>query len=197
MQFNRPIIDFLGSRVKLAMLGHLLYYGKVDFSEREFARLLGVSNFAVNQAMKDFERANIIETHRIGRIKLWRIKKNSYYVQLLTPIFKHLVDSPNPIMHLTTTIRSNLDLAKISRIYLYGSIAEKTSAYNSDIDLFIIAKNASDLPYIEETCSRLGLQCLDLYGNRLQAIVVSGKKFKTANRHLKEAVRKGICIHPQ
>ena len=196
MRFNISARGLISSPAKLQLLAHLFTVEKTDMSERELARFLGLSNFTVNQVLKEFERNNIIERRRAGRTMLWRLKKASYYSKILGPVLETLSKFPSPLEHLKATILRAYPLAKISRIYLYGSIAEKKEEYNSDVDLFIIIPSAKDAAEIEEAGARLSASCLELYGNYVQAIVVSESEYaKRRGTGLVKAVEKGMLLY--
>lgn len=178
MRFHDLPQNLLDSKVKLKLLAYLFNKLEVEMSERELARLLDISNFSVNQLMIFFEQNNLVERRRVGATTVWRLKNGSYYYQLLENIFKRLSTYPPPIEHFKNLVLSSYPLKQVSRIYLYGSVAEGRENYNSDIDLLVAIKDSADKKKIEEANDKLRVSCLALYGNLVQILVMSSKIFR-------------------
>src|SRR3989338_5794492 len=76
MQFKDFAESLLGSKVKIKILRILLSEETIT-SERELAKMLGVSHGAVNKAMKDFYELNLVSPLRIGNVNAWQLNKDS------------------------------------------------------------------------------------------------------------------------
>lgn len=198
MRFNESTQSPLDSKAKLRLLSYLFSQREVEMSEREMARVLGLSNFSINQLMKLFEQNNIVERRRVGATTVWRLKQGSYYHQLLEPMFKRFSTSPAPIEHLKNLVLSTYPLKQVSKIYLYGSIAEGRENYNSDIDLFVIIKSAADKVEIERANDKLRVSSLTLYGNAVEIMVMNEAEYRRKRgSSLIRQVEKGLKLYPE
>ena len=196
MRFHEPLQCLLNSKAKLKLLTHLFSQREVEMSERELARVLGISNFSVNQLMKFFEQHNLVEWRRVGTTTLWRLKERSYYSGLLEQVFKHLSTSPSPLEHLKKLVLSSYPLERVLRIYLYGSVAVARESYNSDIDLFILVKRGAGKEEIERANEKLRIACLALYGNTAQIMVMDEVEYeRKRSSALIKQVERGIKIY--
>jgi len=197
MLFHEPSQTLLDSKAKLKLLSHFFSQREVEMGERELARVLGLSNFSVNQLMKLFEQNNLVERRRVGAATVWRLKKGSYYFELLEPMFKRISTFPTPLEHLKNLVLSLYPLKQVSRIYLYGSIAEGRENYNSDIDLFVVVKSGADKREIERANDKLRASGLALYGNAAQIMVMSESEYaRKRGAPLVKQVERGLEVYP-
>ncbi len=198
MRFHEQVQGLLDSKNKLKLLAHLFGMREVEMSERELARVLGISNFSVNKLMKFFEENNLVERRRAGAATLWRLKKGSYYSELLGRVFKQLSTHPSPLEHLKNQVLSTYPLEKILEIYLYGSIAEAHEDYNSDIDIFVVAKSGVNRGEIEKANDGLRTSCLTLYGNSAQIMVMSEAEYiRKKSSALIKNIERGLKLYPR
>ncbi len=198
MRFHESAQGLLDSKAKLRLLSYLFTQREVEMSERELARVLDLSNFSVNQLMKLFEQNNLVERRRVGATTVWRLKQSSYYRQLLEPIFKRISTFPAPLEHLKNLVLTLYPPKQVSRIYLYGSIAEGRENYNSDIDLFVVVKGNADKEKIERANDKLRVACPALYGNSVQIVVMNEAEYRRKRGvSLIRQVEKGLKLHPE
>lgn len=102
MQFRDFAENLLGSKVKIKLIRHLLSDEAIT-SERELAKLIGVSPGAVNQTLKEFHEANLVSPLRIGAATAWQLNKKSYAYDLLKNFEKGICF--NPFEELKAVIR--------------------------------------------------------------------------------------------
>jgi predicted nucleotidyltransferase len=198
MRFHEPPQTLLDSKAKLKLLSYLFSQREVEMSERELARVLGLSNFSVNQLMKLFEQNNLVERRRLGATTVWRLKRGSYYFELLEPMLRRISTFPAPLEHLKNLVLRSYPLKQLSRIYLYGSIAEGRENYNSDIDLFVVVKSSADKEEIDRASDKLRASCLSFYGNVAQIVVMSESEYSRKRRApLVRQVEKGLELYPE
>ncbi len=198
MKFHELAQGMLDSKAKLRLLSYLFSQREVEMSERELARVLDLSNFSINQLMKLFEQHNLVERRRVGATTVWRLKQGSYYHQLLEPMFKRVSTFPAPLEHLKNLVLSSYPLKRVSRIYLYGSIAEGQENYNSDIDIFVVVKGGADKEEIERTNDKLRVSCPALYGNSVQIVVMDEAEYeRRRDSPLIREVENGLKLYPE
>jgi predicted nucleotidyltransferase len=198
MRFHERVESLLDSGAKLKLLTYLFNMREVEMSERELARVLGISNFSVNQLMRFFEERNLVERRRLGRSTIWRLKDGSYYSKLLEQVFKRILTFPPPLEHLKKLVLNVYPLKRVSKIYLYGSVAEGRESYNSDIDLLVVVKSDVDKQEIMRASERLRSSCLTLYGNSAEIVVMSEAEYasKRGSPFIRQ-VEKGLILYPK
>lgn len=197
MVFHRPILDVLNSKTKQKIVLFLLKHEAL-MSEREIAAVSGVSHMSVNRIMRELAQMNFVHILRTGRSHLWRINRNSYAYQALSRIFQLPAGSQAPFEDLKKTILSNLPLPLIGKITLFGSIAQGTGQFNSDIDLCIQVKNGRGKETIQQAIEKLGFLCLEKYGNVLSPYILSDRELKRKGRlKLISNINRGITLHPR
>jgi predicted transcriptional regulator len=82
MQFHDFAETLLGSKVKVKLLRHLLTEGGIS-SEREAAKIFGVSHSAVNKVLEEFYELNLIMPTSVGNVKVWVLNKSSFANEFL------------------------------------------------------------------------------------------------------------------
>ena len=196
MVFHNPILDILNSRTKQKIVLFLLKHEAL-MSEREIAAVSGVSHMSVNRIMRELTQMNFVHVLRTGRSHLWRINQESYAYQALSDIFQLPAGRLAPFEDLKKTILSNLPLSSIEEIMLFGSIAQGTEQFNSDIDLFIQIKNKNDKRQVEPATEKLAALCLERYGNVLAPYILAREELKARScLPLITNIKKGIILYP-
>ncbi len=212
MQFRNFAENLLGSKVKIKLLEHLASEWTIT-SEREIARLIGISPGAVNKTLKEFQNLNLINPMKVGNATVWRMNEKSYAYSYLTGFFDKLKNKETPLSDLIETIKDNFpekDLVaeekgfkisfsitkiKIKKVILFGSVAEGREIPESDIDLFILVENEKDREAALSAIDNLNIACLKRYGNKLNAHIFTERDMKNP-KHKKflENVMKGIRV---
>lgn len=179
------------SKVKQKIL--LFLFGNYTaMSERELARILGVSHASVNRIMREFSEIDLVYSNRVGNVVMWNVNRKSL-------AYKELKELPSlltsPLNHLLQTISMSLAGQRINRAILFGSVAEGKERPGSDIDLFILTPNNDTKSSLAQPLESLANKCLELYGNCLQPYVLTEKEFnKPRNKYLLENIAKGITV---
>jgi len=197
MVFHEPILDIFNSRTKQKIVLFLLKHQAL-MSEREISAVLGVSHMSINRTMHELARRNFVHILRAGRSHLWRVNRGSFVFQALSESIGHLGSNQAPFEELKKTILANLPLSQIERITLFGSIARGKEQFNSDIDLYVQVKNSREKQKVKQTIEKLGLLCLEKYGNVLSPYILSKDELKERRRQpLMAEINQGITLHPQ
>ena len=189
MQFKDFAESLLGSKVKIKILRILLSEETIT-SERELAKMLGVSHGAVNKAMKDFYELNLVSPLRVGNVNAWQINKDSFaYTWLGKKLF-------SPLEELKVEIKSKLaHLGAVKKIMIYGSIANGKELPNSDIDIFILVRKEEDKKNILPNISELTNICIKKFGNKVSPNIFTEKDAKSKrNQRLIENISRGIMV---
>lgn len=192
MQFREFAENLLGSKVKVKILRHLLREETIT-SERELAKMIGISHSAVNKALKDFHDANLVTPLRIGNIIAWQLNKDGFaYICIPRGILSPL----DPLEHLKQKIKESLEhLGAIKKVVIYGSVAEGKELPNSDIDLFILVEKEEHKKSILSSISDLTNKCILLFGNKISPNIFTAKDAKSKrNEKFLENVARGITV---
>lgn len=191
MKFRDFAEDLFGSRIKMKIL-RLVIGEETITSERELAKMIGISHGAVNKAMKEFHDINLVTPLRIGNTIAWQINKESFayeYIYNLKTIF-------SPLEHLKALIKNSLQhLGAVKKIVIYGSVADSKELPNSDIDIFILVKKEGDKKIILPNISDLSNICIKNFGNKISPNIFTEKDAKSKrNQRLMENISRGILV---
>lgn len=197
MQFRNFAENLLGSKVKIKLLGHLVSEGAIT-SEREIARLIGLSPGAVNRALKEFHDLNLITPMKVGNITTWRLNESSYAYEYLENFFSKLKSRETPLSDLVETVKILSRHSEIKKAILFGSVAEGRELPESDIDLFILVESEKNMKNIYKGLNDLNIletSCLIKYGNKLNLHIFTSDNMKNPkNKKILENVMKGIRV---
>jgi len=164
----------------LNVLHFLLSNPMEQFHEREIVRRTGVSVGAVNQILRRFQRAGLVEKDRRGRTSLYRANLRNPVARQFKVLFNVLA-----LNDLVDKIKQVSD-----RIVLFGSCAEGTDVKDSDVDLFVLT---SDTETVNREV-RLYEQKID---RRLSLITIDSNglaKMKIGDKPLYERISRGIAL---
>jgi predicted nucleotidyltransferase/predicted transcriptional regulator len=192
MQFRDFTRKALGSEGRVRVLLYL-FKNSAPASEREIARILGLSNTAVNKIMKDFSDIYLVSPMRIGAAQVWHLNEQSYAYSALQDM-KKIAELP-PLEHLKRTISEGVRNHAIKKAIVFGSVAEGKEMPSSDIDLFILIERGEVKKSVAEKLTKLALTCQLLYGNSLSIAVMTEKEARSRkNLKFMESVSKGIQV---
>jgi len=211
---NEPIAkQLLGSKVKRRILQFLLtQQGSV--SERELARIIGVSHTAVNKAMRQLLELNVVKGRSVGSAIAWETNEKS----LAFPYVKSLIEATNvtPLDLVKRKLKASLEfvnlcigivnaglkeegrppLPRIQAAYIFGSVAKGMSSPESDIDVLVILESeCRDKDLVEKTGIAIGKDILEATGNMASFHVYYDSAIKRNEPSwLKDAVEGGIRV---
>ncbi|HIG96584.1 TPA: GntR family transcriptional regulator [Candidatus Woesearchaeota archaeon] len=217
---NEPLLrQLVGSKLKTRIL-EFLTGNKVPTSEREMAKIFGVSHTAVNKAMKELLEFNLVQATNIGSSLVWTINKKSTSYQILhmylrlqkTSVIDIIIERLHDKLFLLDLFASRGKKHGIAQImfgggidaYLFGSTIDNTAGPESDIDMLIIPRNKENAKELERQKNMLNKVCIDFaeeIGNKLSIHIHTKEDIKTnpALHWAKEVLanpRKGRRVYP-
>ena len=117
------------------VLRFLAHHVGQSFYEQEIVEHTGVSRSAVNLATRSLHQVGLLLRERRGRMNFYAADDRHPFVRQ----FKVL----DTVTRLETLLRELRPLAR--RVILFGSCAEGVDAEDSDVDLFILASDRSQV----------------------------------------------------
>lgn len=120
------------------ILSFLIKNPDKEYFDREISKLTGVSRAGANFALRDLSKEGLVLRAKRGRMYFYKVPADN-------SLIKHLKISQN-IVFLFHLIEK---LKKISlKIIFYGSAAKGENTAESDIDIFIMARNPEEIEKI-------------------------------------------------
>lgn len=180
----------MGSKIKIQLLRTLNKFPDKGFGMRELASLLKIDHRSVSEAVKDFEKHNLVSVKVFGRSYAVYLNKTSFACQKIISIFEA---EKNTLNYLVDLIKRELPSKKIQTCALFGSLVEKREKPNSDVDLLIIT---DDKNKIEKEIIALQEKVLSLFGNPIIPLILTKIEFKKTNKKLRENILKNnLLVH--
>ncbi|MGA2091408.1 MAG: nucleotidyltransferase domain-containing protein [Endomicrobiales bacterium] len=197
MKFHISPIEMINSLAKISIIRHLMMF-ESPMSEREIASVIRIPHTSVNRTLKELAQYNMVSYSVAGKTHLWKINKKSYGYTLLSDMIKDISSLKYPLDNLQKTIQDTLPLELIKRVVLFGSVAKGLEKADSDIDLFILVQNDTNKNEIQKAIGDLSNKCLDAYGNRLEAYILTDKELtQKEDLNILREIEKGIQIFPK
>lgn len=194
MRFHAFYADLVKSKIKIIefLLDH-----EASMSEREIASILKVSHMSVNRAMRELSQMNFVQYTAVGKAHLWQVNRRGFAYKALRQFVDALKALPDPMIQLRQMIKKHLNLNSVKRCVLFGSVAKMKEKADSDIDVFVLVANSRELKKVEQRIDQLSSDCLDVFGNRLAAYIMTEQEY-AHKKHLKviSEVEEGIRIIP-
>lgn len=194
VKFRISLLDVLNSKTKIKIIKFLLTH-EASMSEREIASILKVSHMSVNRTMRELAELNFVNFVTIGKAHLWRVNHKSYAFRALSELIKGVSGIQEPIEELKKILLKNLPKTLIKRIVLFGSVAKGSERTNSDIDIFVLARDKQSKEKLESSIEKLSNICFEMYGNRLAPYILTEQELKQKKRlKVISEIKKGIEI---
>jgi len=196
MRFTDSLFTVINSEAKVKLVRFLLKHDAA-MSEREIASIVGISHMSVNRLLREFAEMNFVQYSLVGKAHVWTVNKKSYVYRGLAMVFENVEKIPDPLMELRELILKECPKAMVERVVLFGSVAEQREQFNSDIDLFILAKKEQDKDKLAQSIEKLSVECLERFGNRLSPYILSKAELRQKkNLKVIEEINQGIQIFP-
>ena len=184
MKLHHLLDDIFGSKSKIRILRLMFRYPQREFTEREMAKQIEMSQNTVNLALTDLRKTNIMSFRKIGRANVYIINKNSVLIPYFTQIFKDEGDLRKDLI-----LRIKRATSSYVSCFLFGSFANNAETFESDLDLIIVVKEKRK---VEEDLKRLEDDILRSYGILLEIVLLTPMDLinKWNSPYLKQARKK-------
>jgi predicted nucleotidyltransferase len=188
MKLHHLLDEIFGSKSKVRILRLLFRYPEREFTEREIARQIGMSQNTVNKALGDLMKTNAMSYRKIGRANAYIVNKNSVLFPFLKSIFENEKKVREDLIQMLKR-----DTAPFLSCTLFGSFAKEEEEYGSDLDLLVIVK---DKDVASTQLERLESELLKYFNIPLSIILLTPKELikKWNAPFMKEARRNGMNI---
>ncbi|MEW5997126.1 MAG: nucleotidyltransferase domain-containing protein [Candidatus Micrarchaeota archaeon] len=147
-----------------------------ELYERQIAEESGVSAGSANSILKSFERMDIVKKSRSGRMLFYQRNDDNPMVRQLKVVMT--MNDIMPVIEKLSTLSR--------RITLFGSCAQGTNTEASDIDLFVLSDEKSQIRRI-----------LDSYP-KIQVIILTAQEYaelEKKDKPLYERINRGIELY--
>jgi predicted nucleotidyltransferase len=176
MKFSENYEKIMGSKPKLQVLKHVLSTG-FEMSGRELARITDLSHMTINRILKYFYSINLVKMRRYGRTYAWTANEESYLYKKLKTVITGMKEI-DPLPDLKNFLLKKTQMPGIIRAYIFGSVGKAKEAADSDIDYFVIVKDARVKHELEEKLAQAGLECIRVFGNSLSPYILTVNEYE-------------------
>ncbi len=170
MKLHHLFDEIFGSKSKVRILRLLLRYPEREFTEREIARQIGMSQNTVNKALGDLMKTNGMSYRKIGRANAYIVNKSSVLFPFLKSIFENERRVREDLIQMLKR-----DTAPFLSCTLFGSFAKEEEEYDSDLDLLVIVKNKESA---SAQLEKLESELLKYFNMPLSLILLTPKELK-------------------
>ena len=131
------LLGALLPKSRQGILAALLGQPEKTWYVSELARRMGVPSSSLQRELQNLTQVGILKTHRQGRMAYYQANKES-------PVFAELRGLLLKTVGLVDVLADALKplAAKLTLVFVYGSIASGTEQSDSDIDLMVVGKVA-------------------------------------------------------
>lgn len=170
MFYHNILSRIVGSKAKSKVLEQLLRFPEKEYTGRELAVHAGVSQPQTGFVLNVLKENGLVESKKVGNAFLWKLNNSHFLVRQ----FRDITD---PVGQLTiillSELRERLDLRKVERIVLFGSVARGSERPTSDIDLLIVVKKGGDKEEVRNKALAASVELSSVLGNPIIPVVYS------------------------
>lgn len=188
MKLHHILDDIFGSKSKVKILRLVFRYQEREFTEREIARHISMSQNTVNKTLADLTKTNALSFRKIGRANAYIVNKNSVLFPFLQNIFKGERRIREDLIK-----RLKEATGSFTSCILFGSFAQNAESYDSDLDLLVIAKDKRKAKY---RLDKLESDLLRKYNISISIVLLTPRELlnKWNAPYMKEARKINVVI---
>ncbi len=135
---NPDLLGALFTSTQQKVLSLLFGQPERQFSLKEIISLAAAGSGAVQREVERLSAVDLLSTAPSGRTKLYRANQQSPLFEEIKSIFLKTSGVPQMIRKALFGTKANIEVA-----FIYGSVAKKTDAAMSDVDLFVVSDELS------------------------------------------------------
>ncbi len=179
MRFQSPLSHILDNQAKVVCLRLLCKYPTL-ISGRQLAKIVGVNPTTVNKALNGLLAEQIILVRKAGKSYLYELNKTHWLVaKLLIPLFKQEGALLSEfILFVVQEIKQSPINKEIVSVALFGSVHERSETPVSDIDLFIVIKEAKYKRKVEDLIFSIEAKAMPLIAMGMEPYIKTIAEFK-------------------
>ena len=192
MRFHGVLEDLFGESARVAVLRVLLRFPGKSFSSTALAKEAKKSTPQTIKILKKFQEIGVVKGTRVGKSDVWIFNQEHFLVKYLYPLEHAHLELQD---FLAREFYEILPENKVSRLFLFGSVATGGEKVKSDIDVLVIVKNEGDKNEIKDIILGSSVKWVEKFGgNTIVPLVYSEKEFKEKRKSefVREIEEKGI-----
>lgn len=195
MRPTHRIESFLGSRSRISVLRALISTD-TPLNASQIAAMTNLTRPAVTTVLQDFAGMGLVRSSSAGRANVHLLNRKNVYVQhLVIPLFSAENALPE---WLEDDLRAAFGECAES-IVLFGSYARGDQDAHSDIDVVLVADDATCKQAIDRQLDSVGREFRARYGAALSALTYEASDanalWRTAPAFLESLKRDGLVVH--
>lgn len=129
------------SKIRRALLALFFTNKNKQYYLRQLQRVLGYSAGSIRRELLKFQKDNLFETNQTGNLVY-------YSLNLKHPLFNELKNIVSKTVGVEGLLKKMLlSINKIKLAFIYGSFANGTEKFSSDIDIMVIGNPDSSILY--------------------------------------------------
>lgn len=173
MKFHNVLDEILGNRTKVKLLRAFFTYPEKRFTESELQRIAGIPQASVHRNVKSLLANGLLDRERIGKANLYSLNKEHTLYALIQNIFKN---EKNLLSELKKSLKGSIEsFSGIELAVLFGSVVKGTERDDSDIDIFIISRDKSQ---VEAEMKNLIQVIRNKFGNMISPMIKNDTEMK-------------------
>ncbi|MCB9757942.1 MAG: nucleotidyltransferase domain-containing protein [Candidatus Omnitrophica bacterium] len=179
MRFKTPLSHILDNETKVICLRLLCNY-PTAISGRQLAKIVEINPTTVNKALNSLLAEQIILVRKVGKAHIYELNKTHWLVtKLLIPLFKQEGALLSELLSFVVReIKQSQINKEIVSIVLFGSVHEHNEAPASDVDLFIVVKEAKYKKRVEDIIFSIDAKLMPMIGMGIEPYIKTIAEFK-------------------
>ena len=179
MRFHNPLTHIIDNQAKVICL-RLLGKSPAAISGRQLSKIVSINPTTVNKALNSLIENQIILVRKAGKSHLYELNKTNWLViNILVPMFNRESMLLNDFMkYISQRIKQSPIRKGIMSVVLYGSVHERNEEPTSDIDLFIVVKEAKYKKKAEDFIFGIDSDLMPRIGMGIEPYIKTKEGFK-------------------
>ena len=195
MKFHNALENIAGSRAKARIIGTMAAFPSRKWTGRALALQSGFSQPRAWRVLHELSEQGIVSFERAGNSEIWAFNEMHLFAEDL----KRFAGAKQALLDsLLRAVKTEVGLARLDRVILFGSVARGDELPGSDIDILVVFRLARDEQQIRAGFAKVEFKLERMTGNAPRAIFYSEREFEAKRRRdafIMEAVRDGLIVY--
>ncbi|MFA5866717.1 MAG: hypothetical protein WC891_01945 [Actinomycetota bacterium] len=189
MHINKPLNNVLGNETRIEILRTFFKYPG-EFTGRQVARLCELPHATVHKQLDVLSNSKVLLNKHVARSKIYSLNRDSVLYSVLENLFKQESTVRQTIKsQVEESIKENQRLRNdLVHASIYGSMIAGKESVDSDIDVFLVLKDAYDHENLDRWKDQIRTTITTISGTQMHPFTETISHLPKLNKATKQGI---------
>jgi predicted nucleotidyltransferase len=176
MRYQNPLDGLFTSHTSTRVLRVLARSPEKAFTSLELARAARAPAHRVLEVLARLKAEGLVRSRVVGRAYLWTTNRQNPLLPVLTALFKGEKEARAKLVELVE--QELVGGPGVVKVVVFGSAARGQERSESDLDLFVLVRDAAAKGAVEEKLAGLQERAHERFGSRVRPLVYTAREYR-------------------